>query len=107
MLDNFFLAAQIRAARAVLGWSQARLSKAAQISKSTLVDLESNRRQPHQMTLRTVLDYLADAGIDLTADGVRVREWPLKPHRRTPSSELAAKSKSRLIKKRRHSQPKR
>lgn len=80
MADNSFLAAQIRAARAILGWSQAYLAEGANVNKSTIVDLEANRRLPHEVTLMVVLDQLTAAGIDFTEDGVSVREWPLKPY---------------------------
>jgi DNA-binding XRE family transcriptional regulator len=80
MTDHSFLAAQIRAARAILGWSQAYLAEGVNVNKSTIVDLEANRRLPHEVTLMVVLDQLAAAGIDFTEDGVNVREWPLKPY---------------------------
>ncbi|MCP3397155.1 helix-turn-helix domain-containing protein [Bradyrhizobium sp. CCGB20] len=80
MKDTSLLAAQIRAARAILGWSQAYLAEGANVNKSTIVDLESDRRMPHDITLMVVLDQLTAAGIDFTDDGVRIREWPLKPY---------------------------
>lgn len=50
------------------------------MNKSTIVDQESNRRVPHDVTLMVVLDQLRAAGIDFTAEVVRIREWPLKPY---------------------------
>lgn len=38
MKDTSLLAAQIRAARAILGWSQAYLAEGANVNKSTIVE---------------------------------------------------------------------
>jgi DNA-binding XRE family transcriptional regulator len=51
MKDYSFLAAQIRAARAILGWSQSYLAEGVNVNKSTIVDLEANRRVPHEVTV--------------------------------------------------------
>ncbi|UPK36904.1 helix-turn-helix domain-containing protein [Bradyrhizobium sp. 186] len=80
MKDYSLLAAQVRAARAILGWSQGYLAEGANVNKSTIIDLEANRRVPHEITLMVVLDQLTAAGIDFTEDGVKVRAWPLKPY---------------------------
>jgi transcriptional regulator with XRE-family HTH domain len=81
MTDYSLFAAQVRAARAILGWSQAYLAEGVGVNKSTIVDLESNKRTIHEATRYTVLHELSAAGIDFTeSGGVAPREWPLKPY---------------------------
>ena len=103
MRDYSLLAAQVRAARAILGWSQTYLARGANVTKNTIVDFETNRRVPHDITLMVVLDQLTAAGIDLTPDGVKVREWPLKPYipvglHRNPAPVASGKIKPKSIK---------
>jgi len=76
MSDFTLLAAQIRAARALLGWSQADLAKRVRASRSTLADLESAKRRPHESTLYVILSELGAAGVNFTPDGVEFREFP-------------------------------
>jgi transcriptional regulator with XRE-family HTH domain len=81
MTDYSLFAAQVRAARAILGWSQAYLAAGVGVNKSTIVDLESNKRAIHEATRHMVLSELVAAGIDFTDNGgVEPREWPLKPY---------------------------
>ena len=80
-IDYSLLAAQVRAARAILGWSQAYLAEGVGVNKSTIVDLESNKRVIHETTRIMVIQELLAAGIDFTENGgVAPREWPLKPY---------------------------
>jgi DNA-binding XRE family transcriptional regulator len=81
MTDHSLFAAQVRAARAILGWSQSYLAQGVGVNKSTIVDLESNKRAIHEATRYMVLHELVAAGINFTDDGgVVPREWPLKPY---------------------------
>ena len=67
---------QIRAARALLGWSQAKLCEAAEISRATLNDIENDTRDPRKSSLTTVWRALKAAGIefiDENGGGVGVR----------------------------------
>src|SRR5690242_13959525 len=80
-MDYSLLAAQVRAARAILGWSQAYLAEGVGVNKSTIVDLESKKRLIHEATRMMVIQELLAAGIDFTENGgVAPREWPLKPY---------------------------
>src|SRR6266436_351366 len=74
------LAAQIRAARGLLGWSQSYLAQGVNIHRSTLVDLESDNREPHEATLTVLMSELAAAGIVFTEKGVEFRKWPHAPY---------------------------
>jgi DNA-binding XRE family transcriptional regulator len=79
--DYSLFAAQVRAARAILGWSQAYLAEGVGVNKSTIVDLEANKRAFHEATRYMVMQELGFAGIDFTENGgVVPREWPLKPY---------------------------
>lgn len=68
--------AQIRAARALLGWSQAELINRSKCGRSTLIDLENGYRKPHSATLHVIRNTLIDAGINFTDRGVEFRDWP-------------------------------
>ncbi|UGX97117.1 helix-turn-helix transcriptional regulator [Bradyrhizobium barranii subsp. barranii] len=76
--DLSLLAAQIRAARGLLGWSQAHLAESCNIHRATLVDLESGKREPHEATLTVLMGELINAGIVFTERGVEFRKWPTK-----------------------------
>lgn len=80
MSDFSLLAAQVRAARALLGWSQAYLARTVKVNRSTIIDLETGRRTPHEATLYVLLNELASAGINFTEMGVEFREFPPPPH---------------------------
>ncbi len=56
---------QIRAARAMLGWSREDLLKAAGISMSALLRMESGQADSRGSTLSKVIHALASAGIEL------------------------------------------
>jgi transcriptional regulator with XRE-family HTH domain len=61
-------AAQIRAARALLGWEQARLRAAAGVSKNTLMRLEGGA-DAKASTLAAVQAALERAGVEFIAAG--------------------------------------
>lgn len=74
------LAAQIRAARALLDWSQAYLAQGTGISRTTLANIEAGKSEPHEATLFVLMTELKAAGIDFTSQGVEARTWPLRPY---------------------------
>ena len=80
MRDFSLLAAQIRGARGLLGWSQTYLAEGIGVHRSTIVDLESGKREPHEATLTVLMNELAAAGIVFTQKGVEFRKWPPKPY---------------------------
>lgn len=73
---------QIRAARAMLGWSMMALAKAAQVSVSTVKRVEDEGPQPiSDAILAVVRDALETEGVRFLADdgegsGVRLRGRP-------------------------------
>jgi len=70
-------AAQCRAARALLNWTQASLAEKASVAKQTLTDFERGARQPYPRTLADIKAALESAGVEFTngdAPGVRMRK---------------------------------
>ena len=60
---------QVRAARALLGWSQRDLAKNAKIAVSTVADFERGQRVPVPANFQAIRDAIAAAGIAFTAGG--------------------------------------
>lgn len=76
---------QIRAARALLGWSQSRLAELSGVSLITIKRLESSEGAPlsaRHATVMSVVDALERVGIDFLpqaggySHGVRLRQPP-------------------------------
>jgi transcriptional regulator with XRE-family HTH domain len=58
-------AALIRAARALLGWSQHDLANASMVSRPTIAEIERGVREPQARTFRDLRDALFKAGVML------------------------------------------
>jgi transcriptional regulator with XRE-family HTH domain len=72
-------AAQCRAARALLDWSQDQLAENAQVARPTIADFERNVRMPMRNNLVSIISALEAAGISFIPDdeggaGVRFRK---------------------------------
>jgi transcriptional regulator with XRE-family HTH domain len=70
-------AAQCRAARALLKWSQDKLAEASKVGASTVGDFERELRTPHDHILADMRSALESAGIEFTdgeQPGVRLRK---------------------------------
>jgi DNA-binding XRE family transcriptional regulator len=73
-IDENLTAAQSRGARAMLGWSQATLAKAASVAQQTVVDFERGARTPYRNNLAAIQRALEAAGVEFLPDnGVRLR----------------------------------
>ena len=76
--------AQCRAARGLLNWTQDQLANNANVSRTTIVDFESNARLPIKNNLKAIADCMFAAGIELISEegksgvGVRFREQKLE-----------------------------
>jgi transcriptional regulator with XRE-family HTH domain len=57
---------QCRAARALLGWTQAQLAERTGLARKTIADFECNLRSFHFRTLRDITSAFQDAGIEFT-----------------------------------------
>lgn len=77
MRDFSLFAAQVRAARGLLGWSQAKLASEVGINRTTLIDVEAGKREPQPSTLTALADALTSAGIAFTETGVAFKKWPI------------------------------
>lgn len=70
---------QCRAARAMLGWSQADLAERAKVAKQTLADFERGARRPYDRTLCDIQRALEQGGISFLSaneqegEGIRLR----------------------------------
>jgi transcriptional regulator with XRE-family HTH domain len=67
-MNDVLLAAQSRAARALLGWSRERLAEAADVALRTVVDFEREARRPHEQTLSRLRAALETAGVAFVAE---------------------------------------
>ncbi|MGV1848055.1 MULTISPECIES: helix-turn-helix transcriptional regulator [unclassified Rhizobium] len=67
---------QCRGARAMLGWSQAELAKAANVSRQTIADFERGAHLPISNNLAGIVAAFQEAGIEFipaNGNGVGVR----------------------------------
>jgi transcriptional regulator with XRE-family HTH domain len=60
---------QCRAARALLGWSQAHLSEASKVATKTIADFESSLREPQPRTLDELQRALEKEGVEFLNHG--------------------------------------
>lgn len=66
---------QVKAARALLDWSQGQLAAAAGISLSTVRNFEAGRSKPIPITLNAIRKVLEDAGVEFSErHGTSLRE---------------------------------
>ena len=63
-------AAQIRAARALLGWKQAELAAASGISEISIKNIERGATDPRASTLKAIEDAFGQAGVIFMDPGV-------------------------------------
>jgi transcriptional regulator with XRE-family HTH domain len=74
MMDGQISPAQIRAARALLGWTQRQLALAARVGLSTIKDAEIGKRNPMTQNIMSIKKTLEDGGAEFTTGpGVQFR----------------------------------
>lgn len=71
-------AAQCRAARGLVGWSQQRLAAASKVAKPTIANFEAGKSIPYERTANDLVAALESAGVEFIAEngggpGVRLR----------------------------------
>lgn len=76
--------AQCRAARALLGWTQAHLAAEAGVARRTVVHFETEQRSLQRRILADITGALEGAGIELLNDGAGVEGVRLQPPRPPP-----------------------
>src|SRR3546814_10057843 len=76
---------QCRAARGLLNWTQEKLAVLAGVSRSTVRDFETGRKQLHRATEAVLVDSLEKAGIRLLSDqrgvGIKMPRGPRTANR--------------------------
>lgn len=77
---------QCRAARALLGWNQAELAKAANVSRQTVADFERGAHVPINNNLASITVALEKAGIEFIpenggGEGLRFKKPKLRVDR--------------------------
>jgi transcriptional regulator with XRE-family HTH domain len=84
----FISPAQIRAARALLDWSQDELAVACKLSVATIRKLELGHISPRPLTIQTIRHVLEDSGLEfLEPEGVRHRPEDVTVYRGTEGLE--------------------
>jgi transcriptional regulator with XRE-family HTH domain len=93
-MENFSkVAAQVRGARALLGWSQSYSAKGISVRRVIIADLESCKREPQEATLSALITELNAAGIVFTESGVEFVEWPPRPYVPTGCTTLKKRAR--------------
>ncbi len=64
---------QIKAARALLGWSQSKLADHASLSQTGIARIENGTNQPNTKTLEKIQTAFDDNGIEFIENGVKKR----------------------------------
>jgi transcriptional regulator with XRE-family HTH domain len=95
-MENFpKLAAQLRGARALLGWSQSYLAEGISVRRMIIADIESCKREPQEATLSALITELSAAGIVFTETGVEFLEWPPRPYVPTGCTTITKRARRR------------
>ena len=79
VIDDAVSAAQVRAARGLISWSQDQLASASGVPKRTIARLELAEGSPQRRTLAAIRAALEAAGVEFIAEngggaGVRMRK---------------------------------
>jgi transcriptional regulator with XRE-family HTH domain len=93
MQDIGKIAAQVRGARGLLGWSQAYLAQGTNVRRAIIAELESGACEPESSTLSVLMKELCAAGIVFTDKGIELRSWPLEPY--VPAGCVTVKKRMR------------
>jgi transcriptional regulator with XRE-family HTH domain len=93
------LAAQVRGARGLLGWSQSYLAEGINVRRVIIADFESCKREPQASTVSALLAELSAAGIVFTKTGVELLEWPPRPYVPTGCTTLKKRVRRRWYSK--------
>jgi transcriptional regulator with XRE-family HTH domain len=71
-------AAQCRAARSLIGWSQQELATASKVAKPTIANFEAGKSTPYERTANDLVAALERAGVEFTngtEPGVKIRRF--------------------------------
>ena len=67
--DGEITASQIRAARALLGWSQVEMANRCEVSHNTVSRLEATGKLPGRRILRDIVDAFESEGVEFVNKG--------------------------------------
>ena len=72
--ERKIFAAKLRAARAILGWSQGKLAERAGLTQRAVHKLEQGETEPRRMTIHSIEQIWQEEGLvfETTADGFRL-----------------------------------
>src|ERR1700686_4029415 len=76
ILDVNLSPAQVKAARALLGWNQQDLAQKANLGPSTVADFERGKRSPVANNLEAMRAAFENAGVSLLPGGAMVGKHP-------------------------------
>jgi transcriptional regulator with XRE-family HTH domain len=65
-------AAQLRGARAMLGWTSIDLARRSRIHRRTIRKIERGEVRPQRKTLAAIVDALSVGGVEFIGGGVRL-----------------------------------
>lgn len=65
--------AQLRGARAMLGWTSDELARRSKIHRRTIRKLEKGEAMPQRKTLKAVIAALQAGGVEFPNEGVRLK----------------------------------
>lgn len=94
------VSSQVRAARAMLSWSRAKLAQKSKVSERTVIDFERDARVPQASTKLAIKLAFEEAGIDFVpagetskpaGPGLRLRREQLRSNSRSDFSSLMPK----------------
>ena len=89
------IAAQVRGARALLGWSQSYLAEGVSVRRVIIADFENCKREPQASTVSALMTELSAAGIVFTKTGVELLEWPPRPYIPTGCATIRKRARRR------------
>ena len=97
-MDDFpKLAAQVRGARALLGWSQAYLAEGINVRRGTIAQLENCKSEPQASSLSALITELSAAGVVFTETGFELLEWPPRPYVPTGCAKMKKRGRRKYI----------
>lgn len=69
--------AQIRAGRALVGWSQTDLARRAEVTQVTIANIETQKTQASRNTIRRIESALQSQGVEFVGNGVKLSDYDL------------------------------
>ena len=84
--SRLIYAAQIRAARGLLNWSQGELAERAGVSKQSVTRIENGSMDARFSTMTAMNDAIRSAGVEMTEDATGTVRLTISRHKLLPPS---------------------